>query len=85
VLEESGLWECVSHLPKGMDSVLGKEFDEEGIELFGGESQKLTNVCSASSSLLVCKKIKKLKFPLVFYNHFAIMNGTACHIFGIPD
>ena len=41
VLEESGLWERVSHLPKGMDSVLGKEFDEEGIELSGGESQKL--------------------------------------------
>ena len=41
VLEESGLWERVSHLPKGMDSVLGKEFDEDGIELSGGESQKL--------------------------------------------
>ena len=41
VLEESGLWERVSHLPKGMDSVLGKEFDEDGIELSGGENQKL--------------------------------------------
>ena len=40
-LEESGLWERVSSLPKGMDSVLGKEFDEDGIELSGGESQKL--------------------------------------------
>lgn len=41
VLEESGLWDRVSKFPKGMDSVLGKEFDEEGIELSGGESQKL--------------------------------------------
>ena len=41
VLEESGLWDRVSKLPKGMDSVLGKEFDEDGIELSGGESQKL--------------------------------------------
>ena len=40
-LAESGLWERVSNLPKGMDSVLGKEFDEDGIELSGGESQKL--------------------------------------------
>ena len=41
VLEESGLWDRVSKFPKGMDSVLGKEFDEDGIELSGGESQKL--------------------------------------------
>ena len=41
VLEESGLWDRVSKLPKEMDSVLGKEFDEDGIELSGGESQKL--------------------------------------------
>ena len=41
VLEESGLWDRVSKFPKGMDSVLGKEFDEVGIELSGGESQKL--------------------------------------------
>ena len=41
VLEESGLWDRVSKLPKGIDSVLGKEFDEDGIELSGGESQKL--------------------------------------------
>ena len=31
----------MSKLPKGMDSVLGKEFDEDGIELSGGENQKL--------------------------------------------
>lgn len=41
VLRECGLWDRVSKLPKGLDTVLGKEFDEEGVDLSGGEKQKL--------------------------------------------
>lgn len=41
VLEESGLWERVSALPRGMDTPLGNEFDKDGVDFSGGEKQKL--------------------------------------------
>lgn len=40
-LKKSGLWEKVSALPSGIDTPLTREFDEDGIVLSGGESQKL--------------------------------------------
>ena len=46
VLEESGLWDRVSKFPKGMDSVLGKEFDEDGIELSGTRKPKASHCTS---------------------------------------
>lgn len=38
---EAGLWDKISSLPKGIDSELLKIVDEEGIDLSGGEKQKL--------------------------------------------
>ncbi len=40
-LKKSGLWEKVSALPKGMDTMVTKEFDDGGIVFSGGENQKL--------------------------------------------
>lgn len=40
-LEAAGLWEKVSKLEKGMDSMLNKQLNADGIELSGGEKQKL--------------------------------------------
>jgi ATP-binding cassette subfamily B protein len=40
-LEAAGLWEKVSKLEKGMDSMLNKQLNADGIELSGGEMQKL--------------------------------------------
>lgn len=36
-----GLKECVENLPHGIDTVMWKQFDEEGVELSGGQQQKL--------------------------------------------
>ena len=41
VIEESGLSERVDKLPHGIDTYLYKEFDPDGVELSGGEGQKL--------------------------------------------
>lgn len=40
-LRKSGLWEKVSALPLGMDTLLNRMFDENGVNLSGGEAQKL--------------------------------------------
>lgn len=40
-LEQAGLWELVEGLPQGMDTYLQKEMFKEGVNLSGGETQKL--------------------------------------------
>lgn len=40
-LERAGLWETVEKLPKGMDTCLQKEMFRDGVNLSGGETQKL--------------------------------------------
>ena len=41
VLEKSGLEEKVSSLPKKADTFIGKDVEEEGVQLSGGQIQKL--------------------------------------------
>ena len=40
-LKCAGVWEKVSSLPKGIDTIMTREFDNEGAVLSGGEQQKL--------------------------------------------
>lgn len=40
-LEQAGIWEKVQSLPKGMDTPLGKGVYEDGVELSGGQTQRL--------------------------------------------
>ncbi len=40
-LKKAGVYDKVMSLPGGLDAVMTKEFDEEGVVLSGGESQKL--------------------------------------------
>lgn len=40
-LKKAGVWEDISALPKGLDTIMTKEFDEKGAVLSGGQSQKL--------------------------------------------
>lgn len=40
-LETAGLWEKIASLPLGMDTPLNREVNKEGVELSGGETQKL--------------------------------------------
>ncbi len=41
LIDEVGLREKVDELPKGIESRFGKEYDEEGIEMSGGQGQKI--------------------------------------------
>ena len=40
-LEEIGLNEFIETLPKGLETYLGKEFDNSGVQMSGGQSQKV--------------------------------------------
>ena len=40
-LEQAGLWEKIERLPRGLDTNIGKELEEDGVLLSGGEFQKL--------------------------------------------
>jgi ATP-binding cassette subfamily B protein len=41
-LQQSGVWNKISSLPNGGDTVLTREFDENGAGLSGGENQKVS-------------------------------------------
>lgn len=41
-MEKSGAWEKIKTLSKGGDTVLTREFEEDGVGLSGGESQKVS-------------------------------------------
>lgn len=43
-IDKGGLSEKIKKLPLGLETQLGKDFDENGIELSGGEAQKLSCV-----------------------------------------
>ena len=41
-LKQSGIWDKLSSLPAGADTVLTREFDKNGVGLSGGENQKVS-------------------------------------------
>lgn len=41
-LKQSGVWDKISSLPMGADTVLTREFDVDGVGLSGGENQKVS-------------------------------------------
>ena len=54
-MQKAGFWECFSLMPKGYGTQLTKEFDSEGINLSGGEAQKLAlaRVLYADAAVIV--------------------------------
>lgn len=41
-LKKAGFDKQLANMPKGLDTAVNQHFDPEGIEIFGGEAQKLT-------------------------------------------
>ena len=41
VLKQAGIWEKITQLPQGMDTVLTREFAQDGANLSGGQMQKI--------------------------------------------
>ncbi len=86
-LYQVGLKQKIEGLPKGVDSFLSKEYDLEGIELSGGEKQKvaIARAMYQNSSLAILDEPTSALDPLSeaeIYEHFneLVENRTAIMI-----
>ena len=72
-LEHSGLSERLSALPDGMDTMMTTEFDKKGVNLSGGESQKLAlgRVFYKDADLIILDEPSSALDPIAEYqlNH----------------
>lgn len=87
LIEEVGLREKVEGLPNGIHSLFGKAYDEEGIEMSGGQSQKIAiaRALYKDASLIILDEPTSALDPLAeaeIYGNFNTMVGgkTAIYI-----
>ena len=74
-LKQSGAYERVMKMPKGMDTVLTREFDDKGEVLSGGEAQKiaLARVFASDSPVVVLDEPTSALDPVAEYQIFENM------------
>ena len=87
LIEEVGLKEKINSLPKGLNSLMGKSYDNEGIELSGGEEQKvaIARALYKDAPLIILDEPTSALDPLAeaeIYEHFNTMvqGKTAIYI-----
>ena len=87
LIEEVGLKDKIESLPNGLESLYGKAYDKSGIELSGGESQKIAiaRALYKDASLLILDEPTSALDPLAeadIYENFNKMVGgkTAIYI-----
>lgn len=87
ILEECGVSEKIKSLPKGGHTILSKLFDEDGIELSGGQMQKiaLCRTIYKNSPIIVLDEPTASLSPLAEYDLYAqfdklVKNKTAIYI-----
>lgn len=87
LLEQVGLTEKIEELPKGMDTLFGKAYDTEGIEMSGGQSQKvaIARALYKEASLIILDEPTSALDPLAeaeIYENFNHLVGgkTALYI-----
>lgn len=69
-LEKAGLKEKIESLPKGLDTMLTKEFDDNGLVLSGGERQKLVlaRVFASQAPIIIFDEPTSNLDPLAEYD-----------------
>lgn len=74
-LKNAGVYEKVASLPNGIDTVLTREFDDEGAVLSGGESQKisLARVFAEKRDIAILDEPTSALDPIAEYNMFENM------------
>ncbi len=87
ILNDVGIAEKVASLPKGMETLFGKEYDEEGAEFSGGQSQKIAiaRALYKNASLVILDEPTSALDPIAeaeIYENFNQMVGdkTALYI-----
>ncbi|MGI6150388.1 MAG: ABC transporter ATP-binding protein [Christensenellales bacterium] len=86
ILDEVGIAEKVNSLPKGMETLFGKEYDEEGVEFSGGQSQKIaiTRALYKDASLVILDEPTSALDPIAeaeIYESFNQMVGDKTAIY----
>ena len=78
-LEESGAGEKIRSLPHGIDSILTREFDEQGINLSGGEAQKvsLARVFAEDAPCIILDEPSSALDPIAEHKMFENMMRAA--------
>lgn len=79
-LQKAGFWERFCKLPQGYDTQLTKEFAEDGINLSGGEAQKLAlaRVLYADSAMIILDEPSSALDPIAEYQ----LNKTITELTG---
>lgn len=87
IIKQVGLEEKVNELPNGLETLLNKNFDEDGIELSGGQAQKvaIARALYKKSSLVILDEPTSALDPLAeaeIYQHFndLVTDKTAIYI-----
>jgi len=86
LIQEVGLREKVTSLPDGIQSMIGKAYDEKGIELSGGESQKvaIARALYKDASLVILDEPTSALDPLAeadIYENFNKLVGDKTAIY----
>ncbi|MBQ7319702.1 MAG: ABC transporter ATP-binding protein [Clostridia bacterium] len=71
-LKQSGGWEKISSLPHGIHTTLTREFDDEGVVLSGGESQKvaLARIFAVPTPIVILDEPSSALDPIAEYTMF---------------
>lgn len=87
IINQVGLHQKISELPHGIDTVLNKAYDEEGIELSGGQGQKvaIARALYKDSQIVILDEPTSALDPLAeaeIYEHFneLVLDKTAIYI-----
>lgn len=78
-LRESGAWDKIEALPQGLDSTLTREFDDHGINLSGGEAQKvsLARVFAEDAPCIILDEPSSALDPIAEHKMFENMMRAA--------
>lgn len=81
VLGSSGFGERLESLPNGLDTQITTEFDEKGVNLSGGESQKvaIARAFYRDADILAMDEPSSALDPITEYNLNKAMNEAALH------
>jgi ABC-type multidrug transport system, ATPase and permease components len=72
LLRKSGIYDKVNSLPKGVDTILTKEFDDEGAVLSGGEIQKIAiaRAYAKNSPIIILDEPSSALDPIAEYEMY---------------
>lgn len=78
-LEKAQFGEKLKKLPKGIDTVISKEFDEEGVVLSGGEAQKIAiaRIFAKNPDVVILDEPSSALDPIAEYNMYKNMMKIA--------